>query len=50
MLFVVDVTSKVGSSLGGSYRVKRVCMDSKVIKSFCPQYPLPTPAKVCFLL
>ncbi|KAK2444013.1 replication protein A 70 kDa DNA-binding subunit C [Trifolium repens] len=45
MLFAVDVTSKVGSSLGGSYRVKRVCMDSKVIKSLCAQYPLPTPAK-----
>jgi hypothetical protein len=48
MLFAVDVTSKVGSSLGGSYRVKRVCMDSKVIESFCAKYPLTTPAKVCF--
>jgi hypothetical protein len=47
MLFAVDLTSKVGSSLGGSYRVKRVCMDSKVIKSFCTEYHLSAPAKVC---
>ncbi|WJX45739.1 hypothetical protein P8452_32600 [Trifolium repens] len=29
MLFAIDLSSKVGSSIGGSFRVKRVCMDSK---------------------
>jgi hypothetical protein len=47
MLFAIDLSSKGGSSIGGSFRVKRVCMDSKVIKSFCAEYPLFAPPKVC---
>ncbi|WJX46286.1 hypothetical protein P8452_33105 [Trifolium repens] len=45
MLFAIDLSSKGGSSIGGSFRVKRVCMDSKVIKSFCAEYPLFAPPK-----
>jgi hypothetical protein len=47
MLFAVDLSSKGGSSFGGSFRVKRICMESKVIKSFCAECPLVVPAKVC---
>jgi hypothetical protein len=48
MLFAVDVASKVASFVGGSYRVKRVCMDSSIVRSFCAQCPLTTKGKVCF--
>jgi hypothetical protein len=46
MMFVVDVVSNQASVSDGSYRVKRVCMDSRIIEVFCSQCPVNSPSKV----
>ncbi|KAK2402090.1 replication protein A 70 kDa DNA-binding subunit [Trifolium repens] len=45
MLFAVDLSSKNSPVSGGSYRVKKICMDSKVIESFYSQCPFRSPSK-----
>ncbi|KAK2388831.1 replication protein A 70 kDa DNA-binding subunit C [Trifolium repens] len=45
MLFVVDSASSQALASGGSYRVKRICMESKIIESFCDQCPPTSPNK-----
>jgi hypothetical protein len=46
MLFIVDAVSNQTAVSDGSYRVKRVCMDSKIIEVFCSQCPVNSPFKV----
>ncbi|KAK2430996.1 replication factor A protein [Trifolium repens] len=45
MMFVVDVVSNQASVSDGSYRVKMVCMDSRIIEVFCSQCPVNSPSK-----
>ncbi|KAK2397925.1 replication protein A 70 kDa DNA-binding subunit C [Trifolium repens] len=45
MLFIVDAVSNQTAVSDGSYRVKRVCMDSKIIEVFCSQCPVNSPSK-----
>jgi hypothetical protein len=46
MLFIVDSVSNQAAASDGSYRVKRVCMDSKIIEAFCAQCPTNIHIKV----
>ncbi|KAK2384164.1 replication protein A 70 kDa DNA-binding subunit C [Trifolium repens] len=48
MLFVVDTSSKQPAVSNGSYRVKRVCMDPAIIRSFCSQCPGFSSSKALF--
>ncbi|KAK2414171.1 replication protein A 70 kDa DNA-binding subunit C [Trifolium repens] len=45
MLFVVDGVSNQTAASDGSYRVKRVCMDSRIIEAFCAQFPASSQIK-----
>ncbi|KAK2426302.1 replication factor A protein [Trifolium repens] len=48
MLFAVEKTLQPPGTSDGSLRVKRVCMDSVIIREFCSQGPYSTPTKaVC---
>ncbi|KAK2353633.1 replication factor A protein [Trifolium repens] len=46
MLFVVDTSSKQPAVSDGSYRVKRVCMDPTINRSFGAKCPFLSPSKV----
>ncbi|KAK2400155.1 replication protein A 70 kDa DNA-binding subunit E [Trifolium repens] len=46
MLFVVDTSSKQPAVSDGSYRVKRVCMDPTINRSFGAKCPFFSPSKV----
>jgi hypothetical protein len=46
MLFVVDGVSNQAAASDGSYRVKRVCMDSRIFEAFCAQFPTNSHIKV----
>jgi hypothetical protein len=43
MLFKVEKTASAGVMFDGSFRVKRVCVDTSIIEEFC------TSVKVCKL-
>jgi serine/threonine-protein kinase RIO1 len=47
MLFVVDHSSSVVARSDGSYRVRRVCMDPKIIQEFCNGVSGVAVPKVC---
>jgi hypothetical protein len=46
MLFIVDSVSNQGAVSDGSYRVKRVCINARIIETFCNKYPVNSPDKV----
>jgi hypothetical protein len=49
MLFVIDKGLKHTKIVDGTFRVKRVCFDSKIIETFCSQGSFYTPVKVCHI-
>jgi hypothetical protein len=46
MLFIVDSVSNQAAASDGSFRVKRVCMESKIIDAFRAQCPSSSHVKV----
>jgi hypothetical protein len=50
MLFIVDRGVNKSKNLDGTFRVKRVCSNSHIIKSFLLEGPFNTPVKVIFKL
>ncbi|MCI11834.1 replication factor A protein, partial [Trifolium medium] len=45
MLFTIDNRLKQTVMADGSFRVKRVCLDPKIIETFCAEGPFMTPVK-----
>jgi hypothetical protein len=46
MLLVIDKGLKQSNIVDGTFRVKRVCFDSQIIKTFCADGSFFTPIKV----
>jgi hypothetical protein len=46
MLFVIDKGLKHTKIVDGTFRVKRVCFDSQIVKTFCADGSFFTPVKV----
>jgi hypothetical protein len=49
MLFTVDSSSNQAAVSDGSYRVRLVCMDPKIIAAFCCDCSLADPLGVCYI-
>jgi hypothetical protein len=49
MLFIVDSTVSPSSVSDGSYKVKRICLESNIIEAFCAQCPSSSPTKVLMM-
>ncbi|MCH94099.1 replication factor A protein, partial [Trifolium medium] len=45
MLFIIEKGMKQIKIFDGTFRVKRVCFDSKIIETFCAEGPFVTPLK-----
>jgi hypothetical protein len=50
MLFIIDKGFNQSKIMDGSFRVKRVCVDSQIIQRFLAEGPFITPVKVLGLL
>jgi hypothetical protein len=50
MLFIVDKGFNHSKFVDGTFRVKRVCMDSQIIQRFLLEGPFNTPVKVNYFL
>jgi hypothetical protein len=48
MLFIIDNGMNQSKIIDGTFRVKRVCSDSQIIKKFLLEGPFITPVKVIY--
>jgi hypothetical protein len=50
ILFTVDKSGSSNNMSDGSFRVKRICVEPRIIEKLCAEGPFNTPSKVFFFV